>query len=133
VVTASPAVTCIVMFVVPPGVFMLPEGFPEATATPLTSIVAHESAAVGVTVTEATLTVDVYVVLPDENAGFRAPDESVRFDRSALVVSHGIDPPRLNMARELVFCCSKTSKSLLHWSNKDASITKIYLVSFADE
>ena len=95
-------VTSTVMTVVPMGVDMLPDDVPEATGVPFTSMPAQPYAAVGVTVMEATLTVDVYEVLPVENAGFRAPDESVRFDRSALVASHGFDPPMLSMAREFL-------------------------------
>jgi hypothetical protein len=95
-------VTSTGMLVMPLGVLMLNDGVPDRTGMLFTSMLAQLYAAVGVTVMEATLTVDVYVVLPEENAGFRAPDVSVRFDRSALVASQGFDPPMLSMAREFL-------------------------------
>lgn len=79
----SPEVTITDMTVVPTGVDMLPDGDPDVTGAPSTSIVEHVSDAVGVTVIEATLTSAVYEIVPDANAGLSVPDERVRLDRSA--------------------------------------------------
>jgi hypothetical protein len=86
-VVPSPAVTVVVMVLLPTVRLIGKEELPLATAVPLTVIVAEPSFLVGVSVIELTvlLTVAEYTVVPPANDGLNVPLLIVNADNVASV------------------------------------------------